>query len=128
MTYTQLALVAVVASCALDWIAFRTRLLRRRAFWTSYAIMLAFELVVDGVLAGLPVVRYRPRDILGPRLFYAPVEDLLFGFSLVLVTLSSWVWLGRRASARAAQELTRPPTPTRTRSEPRTASRPEKTS
>jgi len=27
---------------------------------------------------------------------YAPIEDLLFGFSLVLQTLAWWIWWGRR--------------------------------
>ena len=42
------------------------------------------------------VVRYAPDAIIGSRIAYAPVEDLAFGFALVLVTLSVWVWLGRR--------------------------------
>jgi len=41
-------------------------------------------------------VRYHPDAILGPRLVYAPVEDLVFGFALVLSSLSLWVWWGRR--------------------------------
>jgi hypothetical protein len=31
---------------------------------------------------------------------YAPVEDLLFGFALVVQTLAWWVWWGRRAAVR----------------------------
>ena len=30
------------------------------------------------------------------RIAYAPVEDLLFGFSLILLSLSLWVFWGRR--------------------------------
>ena len=30
------------------------------------------------------------------RIAYAPVEDLLFGFALVLATLAWWVFWGRR--------------------------------
>jgi lycopene cyclase domain-containing protein len=41
------------------------------------------------------VVRYNPDAILGLRIVYAPVEDLAFGFALVLTTLSVWVRLGR---------------------------------
>jgi lycopene cyclase domain-containing protein len=53
------------------------------------------------VLTGLPVVRYNPHAIIGLRFVYAPVEDVLFGFAMVLVTLASWVWLGARAARRA---------------------------
>jgi hypothetical protein len=32
---------------------------------------------------------------------FAPVEDLLFGFSLVLQTTAWWVWWGRRLTPAA---------------------------
>jgi len=43
-------------------------------------------------------VRYDSSRITGVRIVFAPVEDLLFGFAMVTVTLSTWVWLGRRAA------------------------------
>ena len=96
MTYTQLAVLGAVAAVLVDTVVLRTRLLRRRAYWTAYAIVLVFQLVTNGILTGLDVVRYDPAAILGPRLVFAPVEDLLFGFAMVTATLSTWVWLGRR--------------------------------
>lgn len=99
--YTLAAALGVVAAAALDLLALRTGLLRRRAFWTAYAIIAFFQLIVNGLLTGLRIVRYDPAQIVGLRLAYAPVEDLLFGFSLVLVTLSLWVWTGRRQRAGA---------------------------
>jgi lycopene cyclase domain-containing protein len=45
------------------------------------------------VLTGRGVVRYDPSAILGVRLAYAPVEDLAFGFALVLTSLSLWTRL-----------------------------------
>ena len=38
MTYTQ-AVVGVVAALALDLFVLRTRVLTRKVFWTSYAIV-----------------------------------------------------------------------------------------
>jgi lycopene cyclase domain-containing protein len=111
VTYTVLAAIAVAATVAIDLAGTRIRLITRRAFWVAYAIILAFQLVVNGLLTGLPVVRYRPGDIIGWRLVYAPVEDLLFGFCLVLLTLTGWVWLGRRAAH--AQTNSRPATQAR---------------
>lgn len=96
MTYTAAALVGVAGVVAVDLMLLRTRLLRRRVFWVSYAIVLFFQLIVNGVLTGRRVVLYDPADILGLRIGFAPVEDLLFGFAMVLLTLSTWVWLGRR--------------------------------
>jgi lycopene cyclase domain-containing protein len=96
MSYTVLALIGVAAAVAVDLFVLRTMLVRRKAFWAAYAIMLFFQLVTNGVLTGIPIVRYDPHAIIGWRIAYAPVEDLLFGFALVVVTLSTWVRLGAR--------------------------------
>lgn len=93
--YTVGAIVAVVFGVLVDFVVLRTRLLTRRTFWIAYVIILAFQFLINGLLTGLPVVLYSPDVILGTRLVYAPVEDIGFGFGLVLVTLSAWDWLGR---------------------------------
>ena len=98
MTYTVAALLGVVATAVLDLLVLRTRLLLRMAFWTSYAIVVVFQLVTNGVLTGRGVVTYDDSAILGVRVAYAPVEDLLFGFALVVQTLAWWVFWGRRLS------------------------------
>ena len=102
MTYTQAAAVGVVATLALEVVVLRTGLLRRKLFWTSYAVVVAFQLVTNGVLTGRDIVRYDDAAILGHRLVFAPVEDLLFGFALVTQTLLWWVWLGARETRRVA--------------------------
>ena len=96
MTYTQAALLGVVGAVLLDLVVLRTRLLTRKAFWVSYAIVIFFQLVTNGILTGRDIVTYDPAAITGLRLVFAPVEDLLFGFSLVVQTLAWWVWWGRR--------------------------------
>ncbi|HEY9476270.1 MAG TPA: lycopene cyclase domain-containing protein [Mycobacteriales bacterium] len=96
MSYTALAVVAVAGAVLVDLAVLRTRLLGRRLYWTAYGIVLFFQLLMNGVLTGLPVVSYDPGAILGVRIAFAPVEDLLFGFAMVTLTLSTWVWLGRR--------------------------------
>lgn len=103
MSYTAAAVLGLVAAVCVDLAALRTALLRRKAFWTAYAIVAFFQLVVNGLLTGLKVVRYDRDRILGWRIAYAPAEDLLFGFALVLTTLSLWVWWGRLAARRAAR-------------------------
>ena len=102
MTYTVAAVLGLVFAVVLDQFVLRTNLLRRKAFWTAYAIIVGFQLVVNGVLTSERLVVYSRADILGPRLLYAPVEDLAFGFSLVLQTLAWWVWWGRRDVRRRA--------------------------
>lgn len=103
MSYTAAAVLGLVAAVCVDLAVLRTALLRRKAFWTAYAIVAFFQLVVNGLLTGLKVVRYDRDRILGWRIAYAPAEDLLFGFALVLTTLSLWVWWGRLAARRAAR-------------------------
>jgi lycopene cyclase domain-containing protein len=96
MNYTLSTVLGLLAAGALDLVVLQTRLVRRKAFWTAYAIVLFFQLIVNGLLTGLKIVRYDAATIIGWRIAYAPVEDIAFGFSMVLATLSLWVWLGRR--------------------------------
>jgi lycopene cyclase domain-containing protein len=95
MTYTALVAAGILIAAMIDLIVLRTFLLRRKAFWVAYAILLGFQLLVNGLLTGLRIVRYSDAAILGARLGYAPVEDIGFGFALILLTLSCWVALGR---------------------------------
>jgi lycopene cyclase domain-containing protein len=98
VTYSALAVIAVVAVLVVDLAVLRTRMVTRRVFWVAYAIVLAFQLLVNGLLAGRGVVRYDPAAIWGVRVFHAPVEDLLFGFALITLTLASWAAVNRRAN------------------------------
>jgi lycopene cyclase domain-containing protein len=104
MTYTTLAIVGVVLTVVLDLWVLRSRVLTTRVFWVSYAIIVFFQLLTNGVLTGFEIVQYSPSAILGSagpqligdgRIVFAPVEDLLFGFALVVQTLSWWVFWGR---------------------------------
>ena len=106
MSYSALAVIAVVAVLVVDLAVLRTRLVTRAVFWTTYAIVVVFQLLMNGVLTGRGVVVYDPAAILGPRIAYAPVEDLLFGFAMVTLTLASWAAVNRRANtaARRARE------------------------
>jgi lycopene cyclase domain-containing protein len=102
VTYTAAVALGLAGAVLLDLVALRTRLLTRGAFWAAYPIILVFQLISNGLLTGRGVVRYDPGAIIGWRIAYAPVEDLGFGFALVLATLSVWVRLGyRRADQRS---------------------------
>jgi lycopene cyclase domain-containing protein len=98
VSYSLAAVLGVVGAVIVDLAVLRTRLVGRKAFWTAYAIVLVFQLVVNGLLTGLDIVRYDRSTIVGLRIAWAPVEDLLFGFALVTVTLSLWVAAGRGAA------------------------------
>lgn len=96
MSYTVAAVVGAVAAVAVDLGVLRTRLVTRGVFWAAYPVIVIFQLLSNGVLTGRDIVRYDPGAIIGWRIFHAPVEDLVFGFALVLLTLSVWMWWGRR--------------------------------
>jgi hypothetical protein len=114
VSYTELATVAVAAAVLADLFIWRTRLVARRIFWYSYAIIVFFQLLTNGMFTGWQIVKYRGWAIMGSdsptsaappflgdgRVAFAPVEDLLFGFALVLLSLCGWVWLGRRGVQR----------------------------
>ena len=96
MSYTELALLGVTGAVVVDTVLLRTWLIRRRTYWIAYGIVLFFQLLTNGILTGFDIVRYDPAAILGWRVAFAPVEDLLFGYAMVTLTLSTWVWLGRK--------------------------------
>jgi hypothetical protein len=114
MTYTQLAVLGVLLVVVWDLAVVRTRLLTRRVFWMAYAIIVFFQLLTNGVLTGSRIVRYSGAAIIGSstpeegapafigdgRLVFAPIEDLMFGFALVVLTLTLWVLWGRRGVQR----------------------------
>ena len=110
MSYSALAVAAVVGVLVVDLAVLRTRMVTRRVFWVAYGIILFFQLLMNGVLTGRGVVTYDPGAIWGPRIAYAPVEDLLFGFALVTLTLATWAAVNRRANTATRRGL-----PTRTR-------------
>jgi lycopene cyclase domain-containing protein len=106
-----MAAIGVVLAVALDLALLRTRLLLRRSFWLAYAIVLFFQLITNGILAALPVVRYDAGAILGIRVARVPVEDLLFGFALITATLSLWVRLTRGGPSPRSAGRAAPPSP-----------------
>ncbi len=102
--YTVLAVLSVVVTLALERFWLRTGLFRQRQFWLSMAIVYAFHVLVDGWLTKLsaPIVIYDGSQITGVRIPWdIPVEDYLFGFAMIGLTLLLWVRYGRRAQEAA---------------------------
>ena len=113
MTYTQIGIAVVIASIVTDVLILRTRLVTRRGFWVSYAIVLFFQLLTNGLLTWLQVFRYSDTMIVGSqpdqgpppfigngRIAFQPFEDLLMGFSLCLLASALWIFWGRRGVQR----------------------------
>ncbi len=119
--YTAFCLVALVITLVLERVL-KTGLFRDRRFWIALAIVGAFQLLVDGWLTCRPIVTYEevqfssvrfgcsPADPLprAGRRLGMPVEDLLFGFSMITQGLQWWVWWGRRLRSGTADDASPP--------------------
>ena len=95
MTYTQLAILSVFLVLLIDYLVLRTRLTTRKGFWTAYSIILFFQLITNWWLTSRGILTYNESVIIGLRIASAPVEDLFFGFSMVTLTMSLWIYWGR---------------------------------
>ena len=99
MEYTWASIVAVVAVVAVELLWLKTGLFGKVTFWISYAVILFFQILVDGWLTKLsaPIVTYNPDKFSGIRVpFDIPIEDYLFGFALIVLTMLLWERAGRR--------------------------------
>ena len=96
MIYSDIALDAVMVAVICDLFFTRTQMLTKGIFWLTYGLILPFQLLTNWWLTSKNIVMYSPSEIIGRRLAGAPIEDLLFGFSLILFTLTLWeFFLGR---------------------------------
>jgi lycopene cyclase domain-containing protein len=88
--YSDIALDAVVVAVLVDLFVLRTAMLTRGIYWLTYGLIVPFQLITNWWLTSRNIVQYSPSEIIGRRLAGAPIEDLLFGFSMILLTLSLW--------------------------------------
>ncbi|MBT9256915.1 lycopene cyclase domain-containing protein [Phycicoccus sp. MAQZ13P-2] len=96
--YTALAVVSVVLTVLVERFWLRTGVFRTAKYWLAMAIVFFFQVLVDGWLTKLsaPIVIYDESQTTGLRIPWdVPVEDYLFGFSMVTLTILLWVRLGR---------------------------------
>jgi lycopene cyclase domain-containing protein len=98
MEYTWSAIVSVLVVIAIELFWLKTGLFRKVTFYVSWAIILFFMVLVDGWLTKLsaPIVLYNPAENSGIRFPWdIPVEDYLFGFALITLTMLLWDRAGR---------------------------------
>ena len=87
--YTFLAVISVFLAVGLDRML-KTRILGLERFYLYLAVILGFKFLVNGYLTGKEVVIYNPSCFLGIRIGSIPLEDFLFGFSMVAMTIIFW--------------------------------------
>lgn len=100
MSYTELAVISVFLVIFLDLFVFKSKLVMRKSYWTAYSIILFFQLITNWWLTSRGILTYSEEFILGYRVASAPVEDLLFGYSMVTLTLILWIFWGRKGVER----------------------------
>ena len=100
MIYSDFAIAAFGVAVMVDLFVFKNSMLTRAAFWTSYAIILPFQLLTNWWLTSRNIVMYDPDAIVGLRFFSAPAEDVLFGFALLLSVMGLWEVWGRKGFQR----------------------------
>lgn len=108
--YTVLAVLSVAITIALV-LRLRVGIFRTAQYWAAMAIVVAFQVLVDGWLTKLsaPIVIYNPEHHLGLRFPWdVPVEDYLFGFSMVTSCVALWE-RGKRNARRADPTSTAEP-------------------
>ena len=96
--YTIAAAVGAALVVVVEVLWLRTGLFRDRTYWIAMAIVVFFQVLVDGWLTKLsaPIVLYAPDEFSGIRFPWdVPVEDYLFGFALVTLVMLLWERAGR---------------------------------
>jgi lycopene cyclase domain-containing protein len=91
--YTAAAVAVVTVVVVLELRVLRTGLLGTRSYWIAMGICYTFMIAVNGWLTKLtaPIVLYDAAATTGWRFPWdIPVEDYLFGFALLTLTMLLW--------------------------------------
>ena len=98
MIYADVALNSVVVAIIFDLYLLRSQMMTRMIFWKTYLLILPFQLLTNWWLTSNKIVMYSEGEIIGTRVAGAPLEELLFGFSMILLTLSCWEFFAKRTT------------------------------
>ncbi|RGE20407.1 lycopene cyclase domain-containing protein [Leucobacter sp. wl10] len=97
--YTLATLITMLVVVLVELLWLRTGVFRTLQYWVMLAIVLGFQVLIDGWLTKLsdPIVIYNPDRMLGVRWpFDIPVEDFGFGFAMVTLVVVIWKRSGKR--------------------------------
>jgi lycopene cyclase domain-containing protein len=95
MEYTILASASVILVIILDFVL-GTRLVLDKKFLVFWFVMFILIFIVNGYLTWRPIVLYGDKFYLHIRLFTIPIEDFLFGFSLITSNIIIWEYITAR--------------------------------
>ncbi|MCU0666516.1 MAG: lycopene cyclase domain-containing protein [Candidatus Omnitrophica bacterium] len=93
--YTFLCSISILLVLFLDNYL-KINILKKKIFYLFLLIIFIFKLVVNGYLTARHIVLYSQEAFLGIRLGSIPLEDFLFGFSMVSLTIIFWEFFKRK--------------------------------
>ncbi len=100
--YTILSVMSVMLTVMMGRKS-SSRIFQRTEFYIFLLIILFFKLLVNGYLTSQLIVIYSTDFFLNLRVGSIPVEDFLFGFSMVTLTIIFWEYFKRPDSSRAGR-------------------------
>jgi lycopene cyclase domain-containing protein len=95
MEYSILSFISVAVAVIVD-LVLKTNLVKNKKFWIFWAVMFILIFIVNGYLTWRPIVLYGEGHYMGIRIFTIPVEDFLYGFSLITLNISIWEFITKR--------------------------------
>ena len=93
--YTILSILSVTLAL-ITGALLKANLLKRKLFWFFILVILFFKFIVNGYLTGKNIVIYNPEFFMGLRIGSIPLEDFIFGFSMVSLTIIFWEYFKRQ--------------------------------
>ncbi len=87
--YTLIAMCFVALTVLVDKIT-KINILEKKEFYFFILVILGFKFLVNGYLTSTNIVVYNSKFFTGLRLGSIPLEDFLFGFSMVSLTIIFW--------------------------------------
>lgn len=93
--YTVLAILSLLFTLAINKLL-KTKIFGLVEYWVYLAFILLAEFVVNGFITGQGIVLYNYQFFMGKRLGTIPVEDFLFGFSMVTLAVIFWEFFKKK--------------------------------
>ncbi|MDD5120571.1 MAG: lycopene cyclase domain-containing protein [Candidatus Omnitrophica bacterium] len=87
--YTLIAACSVILTVLIDKIT-KVNILKKKDFYLFLLVILGFKFLVNGYLTNTNIVMYNPEFFLNLRLAGIPLEDFMFGFSMVSLGIIFW--------------------------------------
>lgn len=75
-------------------------------FYLAYLVSLLPFLIVNGLLTAIPVVLYNDNENLGVRIYTIPADDLVYGFLMILMSVSWYEFFKSRKKSAAGSMQT----------------------